>query len=73
MSESVPEPESLLKGLSAKELLADIMQPTQPGDNVASIPPLTPEELAPISHNSKSSNASAVAAWAWFTRRGRSR
>lgn len=47
MSESVPEPESLLKGLSAKELLADIMQPTQPGDNVASIPPLTPEELAP--------------------------
>jgi tetratricopeptide (TPR) repeat protein/predicted Ser/Thr protein kinase len=40
-------PESLLDGLSPQDLMAEMMQPTQPGDATPTIPPLTPEELAP--------------------------
>ncbi|MBL9178346.1 MAG: serine/threonine protein kinase [Verrucomicrobiaceae bacterium] len=44
---SAAQPQSLLEGLSPKNLMAELMQPTQPGDATAAVPPLTPEELAP--------------------------
>lgn len=39
--------QSLLEGLSAKDLMAQIMEPTQAGDTAAALPPLSPDELAP--------------------------
>lgn len=39
--------QSLLEGLSPTSLMAELMQPTQPGDATPAAPPLTPEELAP--------------------------
>jgi predicted Ser/Thr protein kinase len=44
---SPAQPESLLEGLSPKDLLAELMQPTQAADTTPAVPPLTPEELAP--------------------------
>lgn len=44
---STAQPQSLLEGLSPKNLMAELMQPTQPGDATSAAPPLTPEELAP--------------------------
>ncbi|HRJ07313.1 MAG TPA: serine/threonine-protein kinase [Prosthecobacter sp.] len=44
---STAQPQSLLEGLSPKNLMAELMQPTQPGDATPAVPPLSPEELAP--------------------------
>jgi tRNA A-37 threonylcarbamoyl transferase component Bud32 len=38
---------NLLQGLSAKDLMAAVMEPTRPGDEGPAIPPLTVEEIAP--------------------------
>lgn len=53
MSATTPTPDSdepsknLLDGLSARDLMGQLMEPTHAGDAVAAAPPATPEELAP--------------------------